>query len=283
MATNVMNEMSRKHGCVDFGQILDQKANIGQADIFDWQNLKDSVVQICDYLGLHKRRRFELMWLAGLDGAPTVAADWVADITATHCPSNRQMIIVGSAATSALCTVGADGGIVLTTAGTFDGDEMTITPNTGARATAWSQVTWGTDRMTRFECDIVNGADITTVESQAGLAETNALDKVTDDDYVKFIFPTGETNWFLAWDIANAGPYYIDTGVVFAAAHRLHMIIDIDVNRIARGYINGVLVGTTPALTAIDLIPFVTVGATGAADARAMTVYSIGCSREYGA
>lgn len=279
---NLMSSGPRQ--CVDFGQILDQKANVGTADMVDIQNLKDSVVQICDYLGLHKRNRLHYSWIAGKEGIPGLAADYVTDLGATHAPLNREMIIVGAAgALSALATVGVEGGVVLTTGGTGD-DEMSITPNTTAEASGWAGVAWSTDREPRFECDLVIGASLVDVEHSAGLSLTLAVDVATDNDFVKFWLGDGDANWQLAYQIGGTGAVEVDTGVVAVINTRLHFIIDVDEDRIARCYIDGVLVATTPALTdTLDtLLPFITIGDTGAA-ARAMTVYSVSLSREYGA
>lgn len=285
MATTEMNTMSgRTRRAVDFGQILDCKANLGTEDIVDVQNMKDSVVQICDCLGLHKRARIQLHWLAGVDGAPGIPGDIADNGGALHSAANRDFCIVGTNATSALCTFDAEGGLVLTTAAAGS-DEEILTAHTTAKVSGWYGITWGTDRETRFECDIVSGATITAAEHVAGLSLLATMDVATDADFVKFWHGSGDANWSLAYDIAGADPIVeIDTGVAFAASTRYHMIIDIDADRVARGYINGVHVATTPALTdAINLLPFVGVGDDASSAAKAMTVYSISMSRLYGA
>jgi len=193
---------------------------------------------------------------------PGLNADLANATEATRVPRNRDFEVLGTNATSALVTFGTTtGGIVLTT-DTGSNDQIIILPHLDTKQTAWSQVKWGTENQTEWECILRVGASIEDLIIWAGLKLTNTSVVATDADQVFFRFDTVVDNWEATTSI-NGTDTETDTGVVVAVNTTYKLKIAIDENRVARFYINGDLVHTTAALkNDIDLIPYVGVQTT---------------------
>lgn len=224
--------------------------------------------------------RVGLRWVAGARGKPGLNADIQNAAESVRMVTDPDLEILGTNATSALCTLNAEGGITMTTAGA-DGDEMILAPHLDANQTAWTAWTWGTDRSVVWECTIKTGASIDNCIVWAGLKLTNTEVTATDADQVFFRYENGVNSgkWQAISSIGGADDA-ADSGVTVAAGTFYHLKIVIAADRTARMYINGALVETTAALTdATDLIPYIGIAADGAAEAKALTVYGQAISR----
>lgn len=227
--------------------------------------------------------RFELKWVAGQRGKPGINADINSATEATREIADPDFEILGTNGTTALCTYYAEGGVVLTTAGA-DADQMILAPHLDANQTAWTQVTWGTDKETVWECDITTGANITNAVIWAGLKLTNTPVTATDDNQVFFRYEDDVIAGVLQAVSSIAGTdTATSTGITIAVSTRYHLKIVIGSDRTAKMYVNGVLVTTTGALTdAIDLIPYIGVMADGAGAAKVLRVHGQSISRIIG-
>lgn len=230
--------------------------------------------------------RIELKWAAGERGKPSLNAVIALDENsnaAAHLAANiadRNMEALGTNMTTALSTFHAEGGIKLTTAGA-DLDQAFVTPHKDANQTPWTAYTWGTDREVVWEGIMSTGSSIAQVQYAGGLKLTETAVITTDADGV-FFSSTDGGNWKLCYSIGNVD-YTIDSGVAPAANTLYVFRIEIDVNRKAKGYLNGGLVGETAALTdATDLIPMLGCGANGVAAAKHCYVYGMSISRAIG-
>jgi hypothetical protein len=228
--------------------------------------------------------RFSLVKWFGERGKPGLNADIQNAAEATRMVTDPDFEVLGTNASSDDVTYNAEGGVLLTTDGA-DGDGVFLLPHLDANQSAWTQVTWGTDESVEWEALIETGAAITNSIIWAGLKLTNTDVVATDADQAYFRYENGVGSG--AWQCvsSNAGT---DTttasGVTVAVSTKYHLKIAIDSSRIARFYINGVLVETTAALkTGIDLIPYICVEADGAAEAKTLVAYGTTISRECGA
>lgn len=225
--------------------------------------------------------RYELRWTAGQRGKPGLNADMASGTEATREVADPDFEILGTNGTSALCTFNAEGGITLTTAGA-DGDQMILLPHLDTNQTAWTNVTWGTDRKTEWEAHIQSGGSIASSNVWAGLKLTNTSVTATDANQVFFRYEDDVNGgkWQAIYSIGGVDTE-TDTGIAAAADTMYYFKITIDSSRIARMYINGTLVNTSTALTdAIDLIPYIGVEEDGASGAKHIHVYSQRISRE---
>ena len=228
--------------------------------------------------------RVHLYWQAGSRGKPGINGDILSATEATREIADPWFEVLGTNATSALCTYNAEGGITLTTAGA-DADQEILAPHLDANQGPWTAFTWGTDRKVEWSAHIVAGANITNAIIWAGLKLTNTAVTATDADQVFFRYEddVNDGEWQCVSSIGGTDTAY-DSGKAVAVSTEYHLKITIDEARLARFYINDVLMTTTTALTdAIDLIPYIGVEADGAAAAKAITVYSQEISRELGA
>lgn len=223
--------------------------------------------------------RYELKWSAGEDGHPGINADLASGTEATREPVSRSFEVLGTNGTSALSTYYAEGGITFTTAGAND-DQMILLPHLDTKQTAWSQVTWGTDKQTEWACNISTAASVALVTLWAGLKLTNTSVVATDNDQA-FFRVTAAGNWSAIYSIGGTDTT-VDTGVAVAASTKYRLGIAIDSSRIARFYINDELVATSTALTdATDLIPYIGVHA-NTGSAKAMNIHFQSISRSIG-
>jgi len=229
-----------------------------------------------------------LSWTAGKRGKPGLNADIQAAAEATRMVTDADFEIeplagAGVNSTSALCTFNAEGGITITTAGA-DGDNEIIIPHLDANQSAWTKITWGTDKSVGWSCNIQSGANITNAIIWAGLKLTATPVTATDADQVFFRYEDDIIggDWQAIYSVGGADTAQ-DTNVSVAVSTNYELMITIDADRIARMYINGTLVVTSTALTdTTDLIPYIGVEADGAGAAKAITVYGQTISRSAG-
>jgi len=130
----------------------------------DWDNTRGALVttplgQYVSSEGLSDR--FYLKWVAGQRGKPGINADIQEAAESTRKVTDNDFEVAGTAGSSDDITFYAEGGIAMETDGT-DGNGVHIAPHLDANQSAWTQVTWGTDKETRWEADIKTGAAITT-------------------------------------------------------------------------------------------------------------------------
>ena len=228
------------------------------------------------------RDRYSLAWTAGQRGKPGLNGDILSATEATRMIADPDFEILGTNASSDDVTFNAEGGITFTTDGA-DGDGVILLPHLDANQSAWSQVTWGSDQKTRWECRIKTGAAITNSIVWAGLKLTNTDVVATDANQAFFRYENGINGgrWQAVSSIANSDDAH-DTGITVAVSTDYHLEIVIESNRQAKFYINDVLVETSAALTtAIDFIPYIAVEADGAAEAKTLTVRSQAIGRAF--
>ena len=226
--------------------------------------------------------RFRLTWVAGERGKPGINGDITNATEATRMVADPHFEILGTSGSSDDVTYYAEGGIDLETDGT-DGNGVILLPHLDANQTAWTQVTWGTDKEVRWECTIKTGAAITTSIIWAGLKLTNTDVVITDANQVFFRYEDGvnDGEWQAVNSIADSDDAH-DTNVVVAINTVYHLVIEINSSRVAKFYINGALVETSAALTdAIDLIPYIAIEEDGASSAMTLYVRGQAISRAY--
>ncbi len=229
-------------------------------------------------------RRHEMRWVAGEQGKPGLNADLDDTDEAVRVRTDKIFEVLGNNATSALCTHNVGGGIRFTTAAA-DGDEMILVPHLDANQTGWDDMTGDTSAEVHWECMLrTSSLLVTNTIIWAGLKLTNAEAEATDADQVYFRYEDDVNSGKIQFVYSIAGTdAEIDTGVAVAVDMDLHLRIVIDDARIARGYINGVLVGTTTALTAsIDLKPYIGVADDGSTRGAFVNIYGQTISRKVG-
>jgi len=222
---------------------------------------------------------------------------------------NRNWEALGTNMTTALATFATtSAGILATTAGA-DQDQAILTPHLDTAATAWAGCLWGTENEVHWETSIMLPA-IDNQKVWAGLKLTNDQLVATDDDQIFFKFQTDATNseaftTFANWHVVHSigGTDHISALPIAVAANTpYHLKIDIDSDRKATAFVNGVQynltstagstggtsvtavqpgvqVTKTAALTNdVDFIPYVGIEA-GAAAAEAVNVHHVCMSR----
>lgn len=184
--------------------------------------------------------------------------------------ANPDFEILGTSVADADQDFHPEGGVLLKSHGGAT-DSAIILPHLDAKQSAWASVTWGTDQQTEWGCTIRIPTALTNRTVWAGLKLTNTPVVATDNDQVFFRYANGtDTNWQCVNSINNVDVSG-DSGVAVAAATDYRLWITIDSNRLARFWINGILVYTTAALTdATDLIPYI--GILSATDATAKSL-----------
>lgn len=228
--------------------------------------------------------RFELKWVAGQRGVPGINGDIVNAAEGTRMAVDPWFEVVGTNAATAGSTAYAEGGITIATAGAQN-DQQIIAPHLTAGGIAagslspWSGVTWGTDKETEWECEVMTTADIVGVIIWAGLKLTNTPTTATDANQAFFRYQsTVAGGSWQAIDSIGGVDVETDTGIDVAINTKYHLKIVITSARLARFYINGVLVSTSAALTdATDFIPYIGV-AEGNVGANAESVRVMGQS-----
>jgi hypothetical protein len=227
-------------------------------------------------------KRFELRWTAGQRGKPGLNADIQNAAEATREIADPDFELLGTNATSGSSAYNAEGGITLTTAGA-SGDQVILVPHLDASQSAWGTVTWGTDKQVVWEALIATAANISDAVIWAGLKLTNTSTTATDNDQAFFRYaPATNSGKWQAINSIGGTDDADDAGVTVAVSTVYHLKITIDVSRVARFYINDVLVATSAALTdATDFIPYIGVQASAAA-AKAIVVYGQSIGRTAG-
>ena len=219
--------------------------------------------------------------------------------------ANRDFQVLGTSMTTALCTFDTTrAGIIITTAGT-DENQAIIAPHLDTNQTSWQTVPWGTENSVIWECTVTTAASIADIKLWQGLKLTNDQLIATDADQAYFKFQTDATNSEAFTDFtllhfvhSIGGTDYISAlPITVAADTQYHLKIEIDSNRKAAIYVNGiqynvtstsgstggsaVTTGTdkTAALTDdVDFIPYIGVE-TGAGSAKALKVHWQAISR----
>lgn len=195
--------------------------------------------------------------------APCAAGDATSSTGSTAAPANKDWELLGTNAVTGDVTLDADGGIKVASHGA-NGDSTIITPHLTSGLSGWATTTWGTDDSTFFRAAIRSGPNITATINWIGLKLTNTDVKATDADQVyfryqdtinsgklEFVYSIGSTLTSVDCSVllGSAATWAISTDYMLA--------IIIDSTRVARGYVNGILVGTTGVLTnTVDLIPY---------------------------
>jgi len=227
--------------------------------------------------------RFELRWTAGARGKPGINANIQDANEAVRMIADPDFEVLGTNGSSDDVTYYAEGGIKLETDGA-DGDEVIVLPHLDADQSAWTQVTWGTDKQVEWECHIKSGSNITNAIVWAGLKLTNTEVLATDADqaYFRYEDDVSSGNLIAVYSIGGTD-VSVDTGIEVAVDTEYRLRIWIDSARKARFYVNNELVATSTALTdATDLIPYVGVAADGAAAAKHLYVFGQSISRQIG-
>lgn len=241
------------------------------------------VSQLRDSATRKVSKRFELSWQAGGRGKPGLNADIQNSAEATRMVTDPDFEVLGTNASSDDVIFWAEGGIKLETDGA-DADSVIILPHLDTNQSAWTQVTWGTDKEIEWECVILTGSAITNTTIWAGLKLTNTQVTATDDNQAFFRYDaaTNDGEWQAVSSISGTDDEH-DTGIAVAADTEYHLRIAIDSTRVARFYINGTLVETSAALAdEIDLIPYIGIAASGEAAAKHMYVVGQAISRVVG-
>lgn len=227
-------------------------------------------------------QRIQLDWVAGLEGKPGINADFVSTTEAESTIANRHFEILGANAVRTSSAINAEGGVTFTTEGA-DGDGCFLVPHLDAGLTPWTEITWGTDESVNYKCTFVTGAAITNSIIWAGLKLTNTDVVITDADqvFVRYENAIDGGAWTVNSSVGGTDTETVTTDIV-AVSTVYSIEINIDSDRIAKTYINGVLQQTSSALTtAIDFIPYIAVEADGAAEAKTLTIRGCSISRDY--
>jgi hypothetical protein len=227
-------------------------------------------------------KRYELKWVAGQRGKPGINADINSATEAVREIADPDFEVLGTNGSTDDVTYHVEGGIKVETDGA-DGDEVIILPHLDTSQTAWAAVTWGTDQETAWEAHIRTGSNITNTIIWAGLKLTNTEVTATDNDQAFFRYEDDvNTGKWQAVSSIGGTDSATDAGVTVAVDTEYHLRVSIDSSRLARFYINGVLVKTSGALAdATDLKPYIGIAADGAGAAKHMYVYGQAIGRKY--
>lgn len=222
--------------------------------------------------------RYRLEWTAGQRGKPGLNENILNTTESVRMIADPDFEVLGTNMTAALSTFDVEGGITLTTAGA-DADQAILSPHVDANQSAWNLVTWGTDQELEWECRIKTGASIDTQIILAGfkttvVGATGAVNTTDNDEwYFRYEDDVTSGNWESVWRVNGGSVTAEDSGIAVAVNTEYHLKISIDSDRIARFYINGVLVETSTALKdATNLKPYIFVEDDGTGSARDITV-----------
>lgn len=230
--------------------------------------------------------RYELV--ERFNRAPKINADMASGTEATREVANQDFELLGTNAVSADSALWVEGGCTIGSHGAQN-DSAIIVPHLDTQQSAWAITTWGTDQQSRFECCLQTPTAVTSCVIWAGLKLTNTPTLATDDNQAYIVLDTASSTSATYWRgvYSKAGTdteTALTTIDAVAAATNYHFVIDIDSSRIARYYINEVLVLTSTALTdAIDLIPYIGFKDLSAGSARLLKVSKLAMSRKFGA
>jgi len=232
-------------------QLLDTKTlDVMKTIIAQEDETKDDRYYLEEYFKKKPAINSEMIIDPDADSASALAAYVIA---------NRDFEILGTNATSDDVTFDSTNAGILLTLDGADDDQIIITPHLDTNQTAWAGIKWGTENQTEWTGSIKTGAAVTTQLIWAGLKLTNTPVIATDADQVFFRFSTddSDTTWHVVSSI-NGTDTNTTTAVAVAANTQYKLQIKIDSARVARFYINDVLVYTSAALkNDIDLIPYI--------------------------
>ena len=223
--------------------------------------------------------------------------------------ANKNFETLGTNYTTALTTFSAtQAGIVMTTA-TADQDQGILLPHLDTNQTAWSGTKWGTENQVEWECSI----SLPALDNQkvwAGLKLTNDQLVATDANQMFFKYQSDATNseafttfanWHFVYSIGGTD-YISRLPIAVAADTQYHFKIEVDSDRKATIYVNGIQYNVTTtagstggtAVTAVqpskaatktdaltddvDLIPYIGIE-NGAAAAEVLNVHYQSISR----
>lgn len=253
----------------------------GLANVAGLKAALGGVVETPDRFALIERFEQRPLLATAID--PSTAADpSQAEIDAIF-SANRNFEVAGTNMTSALATFDvARGGVRLTTAGA-ENDQAILQPRTNPAGVS----RWAAGFSSSLQPVMSRWFSLTSIDlvsCKAGLALTNAHDLTTDDDQVALWLDTSETesvvddpNFRIAYSIDGTDAE-IDTGIAAAAGTIYQLDILLDAARRAHVYLNGALVGVTPALAATHtLLPFLSIQ-TLEGEAKAIDVGPVGIS-----
>ena len=176
------------------------------------------------------------------------------------------------------------GGLRLETAGA-DGDGQFLEGLAFPRGKIGGTI-FNTDLEPVFMCNILTGpdaADVTSCIIHAGLKLTDTPTTATDADQVFFRFEDDiiSGDWQAINSIGGTD-VTTDTNITVAAANLYRLVIHVGSDRVARFYINDLLVDTSLALTAsTDLLWVIGVEADGAAEAKELDIRNFMVSQLY--
>jgi len=175
------------------------------------------------------------------------------------------------------------GGMTLTTAGAA-GDNQIIQAHTDAITSGLSICNWDSANQPLFMANLVMNATITNQTIWAGFKLTNTPVTATDAD--QFFFRYQDTinggEWQAVTSVAGVDDAH-DTNTPVVASTVVRLLIVVDSDRIPRFFINGRLVETGGALTALNTFDFfIGVQAGAAAAASSMHIRNFMVSQLYG-
>lgn len=211
---------------------------------------------------------------------PGLNADLASATEATREPVSNNWEVLGTNGTSALATFRAGGGLTLTTAAAA-ADQMILLTHLDTKQTALTQMNWSSARSPFLLHNLVTGASIADAIIWDGWKLTNTAVVATDADQAFFRYEEGVNSgkWQFVYSIGG-DDVSADTGVAVALSTMYKMCIDIDSSRIARAYIDDVLVATSTALTSLTTLEYylgVEVQAGGADGAKAVSILPKAC------
>jgi hypothetical protein len=218
--------------------------------------------------------------------APKVTADAVSSTGTTAAPANKDYEVAGTNAASTDTALDANGGVAISTHGA-SADYSVVQPQQTAGLSILKTMTFLTQKKPRFVAALQTGANITAVTIWAGFKLTNIDTKATDADQAFFRYQDTINGGKLeaVYSIASVLTS-VDCSVLLGALATIAvstqylLAIDIDANRIARFYVNGILAATSTALTSgAAFVPFAGIKA-GAAAVKTFKLYHLSVSRD---
>ena len=172
--------------------------------------------------------------------------------------------VVGTNSTSATVTTRTGGGLTLTTTSGAN-DQCVVTPHLNSAVSGWQGTNWATDDSVYFRTTARVGGSVASIIGWAGLKTTLTDVGITDNDQAFFRFENAVTSGdWVTWTSISGTDTTTDSAVVSAINTYYTFEILISPDRIARLFMNRVLIYTTAALaTGINFIPYLGVrGAT---------------------
>jgi hypothetical protein len=162
---------------------------------------------------------------------------------------------------------------------------MILRTHSDAIQTLWDDVNFDTGEEPSLRVGLAAPATITTMTLWAGVVLTDPAnnDVSTDADQARFYYKAGVNSgkWAAAVSIGGTDTL-IDLDVTVVASTYYELQMDINADRKADFFINGVHRGQSGALTDLQSTPRISVGVeTNAASARSFTCRGIDFGRKY--